>query len=184
MRLTPLTRSVAIALALFVGTALAWWLVGYQIGKGLMEELGAAGTWRSFYGFQDGGFARLLLLAVLATLAAGLAETVGAAARWPALAGAALGVGLLQPERDPGAVAGTILFVLSAGAVAEAKGRSRLVAGVALAIAVAFAFGLDAPFGAGQLAIAVLLRGVLFFAPLLLGPAYADEALASRVGSK
>jgi hypothetical protein len=182
MRLTPLTRAVAVALAVFLGTALVWWLVGYQIGKGLMEELDAAGTWRQLYGFQDGGFARLLLLATIATLAAGLAEHVGPAARWPALAAAALAVGFLQPDREPGAVAGTVLLVLAAGAGAELEGRGRLVTGLALAVAVAFAFALDTRFGAGQLAIAVLLRGLFFFTPLLLGPSLAGEAAAGRLG--
>ncbi len=178
MRLSPLSRTVAVVVAVFVGTSLVWWLVGYQIGKGLMEELDSAGTWRRLYGFQEGGFARLLLLAAFASVAVGLSEMVVAAGRWPALAGAALGVGLLQPDRGPGAVAGTILFVLAAGAVAEVEGRARLVAGPALAVAVAFAFGLDAPFGAGQLALAVLLRGLLYFAPLILVPVYMDEAVA------
>ncbi|HYG68351.1 MAG TPA: hypothetical protein VD838_11845 [Anaeromyxobacteraceae bacterium] len=180
MRLTPITRAVLAALLVFVATAVVWWLVGFQIGKGLLDELGDGGAWRSLYGFGDGGLGRVLFLSVLATLAILFAAVLPEGSRWPALAALALGAALVQGERD-GALAGTILFVLAAAATAELEGRARLLTGLGLALAVAFAHALDAPFDTGAKVVALLLRGLLFYAPLLLGPHLLDEWVLGRV---
>jgi hypothetical protein len=179
MRLTPIVRAVLAALLVFVATAVLWWLVGFQIGKGLLEELGGENTWRSLYGFADGGLGRVLFLAVLAVLAI-LFGALPQGSRWPALAALALGAALVQGERD-GALAGMILFVLAAGATAELEGRGRILTALGLAFAVAFAHVLDTPFDTGAKLVALLLRGLLFYAPLLLGPHLLDEWVLGRV---
>lgn len=179
MRLTPIVRAVLAALLVFVATAVVWWLVGFQIGKGLLEEMGGDATWRSLYGFGDGGLGRVLFLAILATLAILFGGSLPQGSRWTALAALALGAALVQGERD-GALAGTILFVLAAGATSEVEGRGRVFTALGLAFAVAFAHVLDTPFETGEKFVALFLRGLLFYAPLLLGPHLLDEWVLGR----
>ncbi|HSN90548.1 MAG TPA: hypothetical protein VLS93_04915 [Anaeromyxobacteraceae bacterium] len=175
MRLTPTTRLVAAALLVFLATAALWWLVGYQIGKGLLEEAGGGGAWRAAFGFRDGGVARLLVLALLGALALGAAGAAQGVARWALVAGLGLGGAFVLGARD-GALAGVMLFVLAVAAVDEAAaGAPRLVAALVLGLAVAFAQVLDGPFTVGQGALAVGLRGALFWWPLLAGPHLVEE---------
>lgn len=175
MRLTPTTRLVAAALLVFLATAALWWLVGYQIGKGLLEEAGGGGTWRASFGFRDGGVARLLVLALLGALALGAAGASQGVARWALVAGLGLVGAFVLGARD-GALASVLLFVLAVAAVDEAPaGTARLVAALVMGLAVAFAQVLDSPFTVGQGALAVGLRGALFWWPLLAGPHLVEE---------
>ncbi|HUL58748.1 MAG TPA: hypothetical protein VLU43_05725 [Anaeromyxobacteraceae bacterium] len=183
MRLTPTLRLVAIAVLVFVATAAIWWFVGYQIGKGLLEEAGGGPTWRAAYGFREGGAARLLFVAVLSALALGVSAAAEGAARWALLAGVAFAAALTLGARE-GALAGTLLFVLSVGAVDEATGGGLWLAAAGLGIVVAFAEVLDLPFTAGQAAIAVVLRGLLYWLPLLAGPHLAVRYATGKVGSR
>jgi hypothetical protein len=170
MRLTPALRLVATALLVFLATAAIWWLVGYQIGKGVLEEAGGAGAWRAAYGFRDGGVARLLFVSLLGALALAAAGLPQGAGRWALVAGLALGGAFVLSARD-GALATVTLFVLAVAAVEEApEGGPRLVAALVLGLAVAVAQVLDGPFTVGQGALAVGLRGALFWWPLLAGP--------------
>jgi hypothetical protein len=170
MRLTPTLRLLATALVVFLAAALVWWFVGFQIGKGLFEESGGGSAWRAAYGYRDGGIARLVFLSALSVLA--LAASAGAqgAARWALLAGLGLGAGLVLGARD-GLLAALVLFVLAVVATDEAEGGApQLLAAFALALAIAFAQELDSALTPGQSAIAILLRGALFWWPLLAGP--------------
>jgi len=175
MRLTPTARLVATALLVFLATAAIWWLVGYQIGKGLLEEAGGAGAWRASFGFRDGGVARLLFLSLLGALALAAAGATQGAARWALVAGLAMGGAFLLGARD-GALAAVMLFVLAVAAVDEAaQGSQQLVAALALGLAAAFAQVVDGPFTMGQAALAVGLRGALFWWPLLIGPHLVEQ---------
>ena len=180
MRLSPTLRVVVTAVLLFAAVAVVWWLVGFQIGKGLMDDLGAGGAWRSAYGFKEGGVARLLFLSLLAVLALAIAGPVEGWPRWALLTAVGLGAALVLGHRD-GALVGTLLFVLATAAVDEAEGGARLVLALALGLLVAFAFGLDDAFTAGQAALAVLLRGVLFYWPLLAGPHLLERHALARI---
>lgn len=179
MRLSPVVRAVITALLVFVATAIVWWLVGFQIGKGLLQEMGGENTWRSLYGFADGGLGRVLFLAVLGTVALLVAEAMPQGGKWPALVAVALGAALVQGERD-GALAAIVLFVLAAAAASDGEGRSRLLTGVGLAFAVAFASVVDTPFDAGAKLVALILRGALFYAPLLVGPRLVEQWVLGR----
>lgn len=181
MRLTPTLRAIAVAVLVFLATAAIWWLVGFQIGKGVLEDAGGGVAWRSAFGFRDGGTARLLFLAILTVVAGAVAATVQGASRWPILAALALGAALVLGVRE-GGLAAVVLFVLAAGAVAEADAGARLVAAAVLALVVAFAEALDGSFTAGQGALAVLLRGLLFWLPLLAGPSLAERYVLGRTG--
>ncbi len=180
MRLTPTLRAIALAVLVFLATAAVWWLVGFQIGKGVLEEAGGGAVWRGAFGFRDGGTARLLFLAVLAVLAGAVAAAAQGASRWPILAALALGAALVLGAHQ-GGLAATVLFVLAAGATSEADaGAAEVVAAAVLGLVVAFAEALDVSFTAGQGAIAVLLRGLLFWLPLLLGPSLAERYVLGR----
>jgi hypothetical protein len=182
MRLSPTLRLIVTAFLLFVGVALIWWFVGFQIGKGLMEDVGAGATWRSAYGWREGGVARLLLLAVISVLTLAVASPLQGWARWALLAGLGLAAGLALGLRE-GALAGIILYVLAAAAVDEQEGVMQIGVSVALGLLVAFAFTLEQPFAGGQFALAVVLRDVLFYWPLLLGPHLLEGLLLARLAS-
>lgn len=175
MKLTPTIRLVAVALLVFVATAVVWWLVGYQIGKGILGDVGGEGAWTAAYGFRDGGIARLLFLSLLSALALAASGSAQGGARWAILAGLALGAGLVLGLRD-GALAATILFVLGIVAIDEAEGFSaQLLAALAFGLLAAFAQELDTPLTLGQAVLAVVLRGALFWFPLLAGPHLAER---------
>jgi hypothetical protein len=179
VRLTPTVRLVAAALLVFLATAVIWWLVGYNIGKGVLEETGGGSAFRAAYGFRDGGIARLLFFALVAALALGACAGAQGPARWALVAGLGLGAALVLGARE-GALAGTVLFVLAVAATDEVEaGTPRLLTALALALVVAFAFELDSSLTAGQGALAVVLRGALFWWPLLAGPHLVDRHVLS-----
>jgi hypothetical protein len=179
MRLTPTLRLVLVALLVFLATAALWWLVGYQVGKGLLEEAGGAGSWRASFGFREGGVARLLFLSLLGALALAATGAAQGAARWALVAGLGLGGAFVLGARD-GALAAVTLYVLAVAAVDEApEGAPRLAAALVLGLAVAFAQVVDGPFTVGQAALAVGLRGALFWWPLLAGPYLVERWVAS-----
>ncbi len=179
MRLTPTFRLVAIAFLVFLAAAATWWIVGYQIGKGLLDEMGGGSAWRAQYGLHEGGAAQLLFLAVVGALALVASGAAQGASRFALLGALGLGAALVDGSRG-GALAGMVLYVLATAAVDEAEGRAQPVAAVILGFLVAFAYALDAPFSAGQAALAVLLRGVCFFLPLLWGPHLVDRLVLGR----
>jgi hypothetical protein len=182
MRLSPTLRLVVTAFLLFVGVAMIWWFVGFQIGKGLMDDAGAGAAWRSAYGWREGGVARLLFLAVLSVLALAVASPLQGWARWALLAGLGLGAGLALGLRE-GALAGIVLYVLAAAAVDEQEGAMQIGVSVVLGLLVSFAFTLEQPFTGGTTALAVVLRDVFYYWPLLLGPHLLDGLLLARLGA-
>jgi hypothetical protein len=170
MRLTPTLRLVATALVVFLATALLWWLVGYQIGKGLLEGAVGGAGFRAGYGHHDGGIARLIFLSLLSVIALAASGESQGAGRWALLAGLGLGSALVLGARG-GTLAALVLFVLAAVATDEAEPFStQLVTALALALVVAFAQELDSSIDDWHAAIAILLRGALFWWPLLAGP--------------
>jgi hypothetical protein len=100
MRLTPALRLLATALLLFAASAALWWLVGFQIGKGVLSDSGGLYPFRTAYGFEQGPFVELLALALVASLAREIWSGTGAP-RWLSLAGLAFGAALLLGERSP-----------------------------------------------------------------------------------
>ncbi len=180
MRLTPTQKVVALAALLFLATAAIWWLVGFQIGKGILEEAGGGASWRASYGWREGGASRLLFVALLSVVSLSVSGAAQGPPRWALLAGLGLGAALATGARE-GALAGTILFVLSVAAVDEASEGRHWIAAAALGIVIAFAESLDLSFTTGQAALAVVLRGLFFWLPLLAGPRLLDRRVLGRI---
>lgn len=189
MRLAPALRLLATAVLLFAGTAAIWWLVGYQIGKGVLSETGGLGPFRAAYGFEPRLLVELLGLALVAPLARVLWSGAGPLAGpvldgwigdrappWLAVAGLALGAGLLLGEKG-GAALAVALFVFTAAAAAEAKGPARVGTVLAGAVLAGLAQGMALPVGFGERLLVVGLRAALFYGPLLAGPEVAERVL-------
>jgi len=178
MRLTPTTRLVALTVLLAVATGLIWWVVGFPLGRWLLD---GAPAWARSFGYSNQELLRLLALAVVVPFAVAVATSASPQLRWIALAAVALGAVLLYGDRSRGDVVAVVLLVLAAASVSEASGVPQAVAAVALSIVVSFAALLDLPAGTSQKIFAVLVRALFFFAPLLLGPAYLERFVLKKI---
>lgn len=182
MRLAPVLRLLATAVLLLAGTGAIWWLVGFQIGKGVLSDTRGLGTFRQAYGFEVRPFLDLLALALVVPVTREVrAEAQAGPARWLALAGVAFGAALLFGERGGGGAVSMALFVFAAAAAAEASGAVQIAAALAGALLVALAQALALPLDTGERLLAVALRAALFYGPLLLGPTWIDRALGRGV---
>jgi hypothetical protein len=175
MRLAQTQRLLATAVLLLAGTAITWWLVGYPIGKGILDSPGGLASFRRTYGFQESSVVWLFALALVVPVTRAVLASASPQARWLALLGVAVVAVLLLQEWDSTAGRlGVALFVLAVAAVAESDGTARIVVAIVAGAVVTFAFTVDSPFSLGELAAVVLLRAVFFFCPLLVGPHYVD----------
>jgi hypothetical protein len=178
MRLTQTTRLIAIAVLLLAATALLWWGLGFHLGSALLD---GSVAWKRSFGFGPTGLLRLFALAIAVAVTLAVASSVPASARWISLAAIAVGAALLHGDHGRGDVVGVVLLVFAAAAVAESSGRGQVVAALAVALVVAFASTVDAPLSTSQKAMAILVRAVFFYAPLLLGPSYLERYALPRV---
>jgi hypothetical protein len=178
MRLTPTTRVIAVAVLLLVVTALLWWGVGFQVGSALLD---GSSAWRSAFGYGPVGLMRLFALAIAVVVTIAVVGSASPQARWMAIAALAFGAVLLSGERGRGDVVAVVLLVLAAAAMAETIGTHQLVSAAAVAVVISFAALSDLSLTTPQLVLAVLVRAVFFYVPLLVGPALLDRHALRRV---
>jgi len=178
IRFTPTTRLVAVAVVLAAATGLLWWFVGFPLGKALLD---GAPIWAKSFGYGNLGLMRLLALAITVPFTAAVVTSVSPQTRWLAIAAVAFGAVLLYGDRSRGDIVAVVLFVLAAAAMAETGGVQQAVAAVAISLVVAFAALSDLTLGTSQKIFAVVLRAVLFYAPLLLGPTYLERHVLKRI---
>lgn len=179
MKITDTLRLLLTVVAVTAAAALLWWVVGYTIGKGILQETGGVAAFQRAYGLREQVLLQILSLALVGSLTlAALAKAPPASAGlW--LAAVALGAAVFVGGRG-GADLAAALFVLAVAAVSEADGPSRLVAAAVGALVVAFVGVVDASFGTGEKILVVVLRALFLYAPLLLGPHLADRWLWRR----
>jgi len=178
MRLTPTTRLITLAVLLLVVTAVVWWGVGFPIGGALLD---GASAWRNNFGYGTLALMRLFALAIAVSVTLAVVASVSPQVRWLALAALALGAVLLYGDRSRGDMVGVVLLVFGAAAMSETNGTQQLVAAAAIAVVISFAALADLTLATPQKIIAVLVRAVFFYAPLLLGPTYLERWVLKRV---
>lgn len=175
MRLPPALRLIATAALLLAGTAAIWWLIGFQIGKGVLSDTGGLAAFRQAYGFEEGPFLELMALALVVPVTREVWADVSPA-RWLPLAGVAFGAAILFGERGGGAVS-IAIFVFAVAAAAESAGAVQVVAALAGALLAALAGATALGVTTGERILVVVLRAVLFYGPLLLGPIVTERVL-------
>ncbi len=177
MRFTQTARLMAIAVLLLVATAVIWWGIGYRLGAVLLDD---ASAWRSFdYGPQS--LVRLFTLAIIVTLTIAVVTSASPQARWFTLAAVAVGAVFIYGDKSRIEAVSVVLFVLAAAAVAEASGTQQITAALVTAVIVSFVALADMPVLTAQKALAILVRAVFFYVPLLLGPTYVERYVLRRV---
>jgi hypothetical protein len=177
MRFTQTARLMAIAVLLLVATAIVWWGVGFRLGALLLDN---ASAWRTF-GYGPLALVRLFALAIIVPITIAVVTTASPQARWIALAAVAVGAVLIYGDRNRSDVVGVVLFVLAAAAVSEAGGTQQIATALITAVVVSFAFLADLPLPTAQKALAILVRALFFYTPLLLGPTYVERYALKRV---
>jgi hypothetical protein len=178
MRFTPTTRLIAVAVLLALATAAVWWGVGFHLGSALLD---GASAWRSSFGYGPLGLMRLFALAITVPVTIAVVTSVSPQTRWIAIAALAFGAVLLYGDRSRGDIVAVVVFVLAAAAMSETAGRQQAVAAVVTAVVIAFAALADLSLSTPQKVLAVLVRAVFFYAPLLLGPTYLERYALKRV---
>jgi len=174
MKITDTLRILLTVVAVAAATALLWWVVGYTIGKGILQETGGVAAFQRAYGLREQVLLQILSLSLVASLA------LAALAKAPAAsAGLWLGAALFVGGRG-GADLAAALFVLGVAATAEGEGRTRLLTALIAGLVVAFVQVVDASLGTGEKILVIALRALFFYAPLLLGPHLADRWLWRR----
>src|SRR5687768_7120777 len=120
---SALLRLLLTATALFLGVAVIWWALGFQLGKGVLEELKGGTVFRRSYGFEEANVLALFALAFSAVVSLALYQGAGGGKLlW--LSASALGSGLLVG----GAAAGTLgaaVTVFAVAAASEVSGPQR-----------------------------------------------------------
>jgi sterol desaturase/sphingolipid hydroxylase (fatty acid hydroxylase superfamily) len=162
------------AAALMVAVGALWWVVGYTLGRTILSETGGGAAFRAAFGFRDAEVSALLFLAFL-VLVVRLVAGEGAG-RWLRLAGVA-GVAAIVGGAGPQGGLTIALFVFAAAAVAEAHAMEALVVALAAGAVVALASVLGTGLETGQKLLALALRDLFFYAPLLFGPELLDSLL-------
>jgi len=173
---SPALRLLVTVVALFLGVAVVWWALGFQLGKGIMEELKGGAAFKRAYGFEQGNQAALLVLAFGAVVSVALHQAAPAQGRLLWLSAAALGTAFALGGQGSSMV-GAGLTAFAAAAAAETEGRQRLIASGIGALIAAFAFALVLESEGGAWAAAWVLRAVFFFFPLVFGAAFLSEQL-------
>jgi len=178
MRLTPTTRLIAVSVLLLAATALLWWGIGFPLGSALLD---GASAWRSAFGYGPTGLMRLFALAIAVPVTIAVVGSASPQARWMAIAALAFGTVLLYGDRSRGDVVAVVLLVLAAAAMAETSGTQQLVSAAAVAVVVAFAALSDVGLSKPQLVLAILVRALFFYVPLLVGPALLERHALRRI---
>jgi len=187
MRLTQTQRLLATAVVLLVGTAVLWWLVGYPIGKGIIDSPSGLSAFRRGYGFQESALLRLFALALVVPATLAVLASYPAQLRWPALAAIAI-VAVLFVEDKVTTIGslGVALFVLGAVAVSESEGRFLPAVALVAGFLVSFVYVVDSTYSTGEKLVVMALRAIFYFGPLLAGPhyieAYVLKAARGRAG--
>ncbi len=178
MRLTQTARVLLVAVLLLAVTAILWWGAGFRLGAQLLDDSSA---WRRSFGYGPLGLVRLFALALVVPVTLAVLASSGAQTRWLAIAAVAVGAVLLYGDRSGGDVLAVVIFVFGVAAVSEYSGTAQLVAALAIALVIAFASLLDVPLGTSQKALAIVVRAVFFYVPLLVGPTYVERYALKRV---
>jgi hypothetical protein len=178
MRLTPTARLLVVAVLLLVATALLWWLVGFPIGNAL---LGDAAAFRRAFGYGPLGFLRLFALAVALPFSLAAVGAAAAPSRWLVLTAMAFGAVLLHGDTSTADALAVALLVLVAAAVSESGGTSQIVVAAVGALVVAVAALWDLPLGTPQRVLALVVRALFYYVPLLLGPALLERHVLRRI---
>jgi len=187
MRLTQTQRLLATAVVLLAGTAVLWWLVGYPIGKGIIDSPASLSAFRRGYAFQEAALLRLFALALVVPTTIAVLAAYSPQLRWPALAAIAI-VAVLFLEDKVTAIGslGVALFVLGAAAVSESEGKLRPVVALIAGFLVSFVHVADSSYSTGETLVVMALRAVFYFGPLLAGPYYVEtyvfKAVKGRAG--
>lgn len=182
MRLPAPLRLVLGVVVVTLAVALVWWLVGYQIGKGMLSGPDAL-AFKKAFGFEEGAFLRLAFFALAGAVTVAAAGGAAGGAKWLPLAAVAFGASLLFPDKGIGATVGVFLFVLCASGLAEMGAGLRQVASAAVAgLVLGVAFTLEGPYGRSELAVIAALRGLFWFLPLLALPEYAERYVLRKRG--
>ena len=179
MKTTGTLRILLTIVAVAVAAGILWWVVGYPIGKGILQETGGVAAFQRAYGLREQVFLQILSLALVGSLARSALEQAPAASTGIWLGAVALGAALLVGGRG-GAELFAALFVLAVAAVGEAEGRQRFLAAAIGGLVVAFVQVLETSFGTGEKILLVALRTLFFYGPLLVGPFLADRWLWRR----
>jgi hypothetical protein len=175
MRLTQTQRLLATAVVLLAGTAVLWWLVGYPIGKGIIDSPAGLSAFRRGYGFQEAALVWLFALALVVPATLAVLTSYTAQLRWPALAAIAIvAVLFLEDKVTTIGSLGVALFVLGVAAVSESEGRLLPVVALVAGFLVAFVYVVDSNYSTGEKLAVMALRAVFYFGPLLAGPHYIE----------
>jgi hypothetical protein len=175
MKLAQTQRLLATAVVLLAGTAVLWWLVGYPIGKGILDSTSGIAAFRRGYGFQEAALVRLFALALVAPATLLVLASFSPQLRWPALTAIAIVAALfLEDKVTTAGTLGVALFVLGAVAVSESDGKARPVVALVAGFLVAFVQVVDSSYTTGEKLVVMALRAVFYFAPLLAGSHYVD----------
>jgi len=178
MRLTPTSRVLVVAVLLLVATAVLWWAIGFPVGSALLDD---APAYRRAFGYGPLGLARLFALALAVPFSLAAAGAAAGPSRWLVLAAMAFGAVLLHGDHSTADALAVALLVLAASAVTEASGASQLVvAGIAAVVVAATALW-DLGLGTPQRILAILVRALFYYVPLLIGPALLERQVLRRI---
>ena len=176
MKLGPTLRLILAVVLLAAATGVVWWLLGYNLGKGMIGSQ----TFRRAYDLDDGSALRLFLMAFVVRLTVELGAS--GASRLVALSLIAVGATLLYPDKSVGTTVGVALLPFAAAGVAETgAGARQLIAALGAAIVVALPFAVEAHGSFKETATVTILRAVFFFGPLLVGWVYLDRYVTRRI---
>jgi hypothetical protein len=168
------------AVLLAVVAGLLWFVIGLPLTAGLLR--GAAETAvRKTYGFDEANVLRLAFLAVVVCVTGLVAPS--ATGKWLALGAIGAVAALIEPEHGPGAALSTLLLVFAVPGVLEMVAPVRqAIAAVVSGLVVALPAAMDAHLAVGPTIGVAVLRGVLFFAPLLLASPLLERWVLKRAG--
>jgi hypothetical protein len=179
MKLSSGLRLILSALLLAVAVGVIWWVVGFPLGKGFLAGGGEA-FFRRQFAFDEGTAMRLAFLAMVVTFTA---QAVPAGAKWLPLGAIAAVAALLEPERGAASAFSIFLLVVSVSGVDEMGSAVRqlvsaLIAGTVVALPTAF----EARLGTAATIEVAAIRGVFYFAPLLIATPYLERWVLKRAG--
>lgn len=172
---SALLRLLVTATALFLAVAVVWWALGFQLGKGVLEELKGGAAFRRAYGFEESNVLALFALAFSAVVSLALYQGAGGGKlMW--LSAGAIGAGLLLGGA-PAGMLGAAVTVFAVGAASEVSGTQRLIAAGIGALVASFVFAIPVGLDGGAWAAAWAIRAVFYFFPLVFGAGWLSENL-------